>query len=138
FLSFLTSAEIASVFIDNMDSDDAADVIAELPEAKQDEVLAHIRDVEQAGDIVDLLSYDEDTAGGLMATELIAVQDDWTVSTCLDEIRKQAEEVDEIFFVYVVDASGVLKGTLPLKKILLANVKTQVKDIYDTSVISVK
>lgn len=138
FLSFLTSAEIASVFIDNMDSDDAADVIAELPEAKQDEVLAHIRDVEQAGDIVDLLSYDEDTAGGLMATELIAVQDDWTVNTCLDEIRKQAEEVDEIFFVYVVDASGVLKGTLPLKKILLANVKTQVKDIYDTSVISVK
>ncbi|PKP09143.1 MAG: magnesium transporter [Bacteroidetes bacterium HGW-Bacteroidetes-4] len=138
FLSFLTSAEIASVFIDNMDSDDAADIIAELPEAKQDEVLSHIRDVEQAGDIVDLLSYDEDTAGGLMATELIAVQDDWTVSTCLDEIRKQAEEVDEIFFVYVVNASGVLKGTLPLKKLLLANVKTLVKNIYDTSVISVK
>lgn len=138
FLSSLSSKEIATVFIDNMDSDDAADVIAELPEEKQDEVLAHIRDVEQAGDIVDLLNYDEDTAGGLMATELIAVQENWTVTTCLDEIRKQAEDVDEIFFVYVVDDSGALKGTLPLKKLLLATGKTLVKNICDSNVISVK
>ncbi len=138
FLHHLSSEEIASVFIDNMDSDDAADIIAELPEKKQDEVLSHISDVDQAGDIVDLLNYDEDTAGGLMATELISVNENWAVITCIEEIRKQAEEVDEIYFVYVVDDSNVLKGTLPLKKLLLAPEKTLIKDICNTDIISVK
>ncbi|HCC30056.1 MAG TPA: magnesium transporter, partial [Marinilabiliales bacterium] len=138
FLNQLSSHEIATVFIDNMDSDDAADIIAELPGKKQDEVLSHITDVEQAGDIVDLLSYDEDTAGGLMATELISVNENWSVTTCLDEIRKQAEDVDEIYFVYVVDDSNVLKGTLPLKKLIIAPGKTLIKNICDDNIISVK
>jgi len=138
FLEHLSSKEIASVFIDNMDSDDAADVIGELPEEKQEEVLSHVSDVEQAGDIVDLLSYDEDTAGGLMATELISVNENWTVSKCMEEIRKQAEDVDDIFFVYVVDDSDMLKGTLPLKKLLIASSDTLIKDICDTDIIMVK
>jgi len=138
FLNQLSSHEIATVFIDNMDSDDAADIIAELPGKKQGEVLSHITDVEQAGDIVDLLSYDEDTAGGLMATELISVNENWSVTTCLDEIRKQAEDVDEIYFVYVVDDSNVLKGTLPLKKLIIAPGKTLIKNICDDNIISVK
>ncbi|MFA6401835.1 MAG: magnesium transporter [Salinivirgaceae bacterium] len=138
FLQHLSSEEIASVFIDNMDSDDAADIIGELPEKKQDEVLSHISDVEQAGDIVDLLNYDEDTAGGLMATELVSVNENWAVSSCIDAIRKQAEEVDEIYFVYVVDDSNVLKGTLPLKKLILAPEKTLIKNICNTDIISVK
>lgn len=137
-LSHLTGEEIASVFIDNMDSDDAADIIAELSEKKQEEVISHISDLEQAGDIVDLLNYDEDSAGGLMATELIAVNENWTVSTCIEEIRKQAEEVDEIYFVYVIDDKEILKGTLPLKKLLLATGKTLVKNIYDSDIISIK
>lgn len=138
FLSHLSSEEIASVLIDNMDSDDAADIIGELSEEKQDEVLSHLSDAEQAGDIVDLLNYHEDTAGGLMATELIAVNENWTVSTCLEEIRKQAEDVDEIFFVYVIDDSLSLKGTLPLKNLLLATGNTLVKNICDSDIISVK
>lgn len=138
FLEFLSGEEIASTFIDNMDSDDAADIISELSEEKQEEVLSHISDVEQAGDIVDLLNYDEDTAGGLMAKELISVEENWTVNKCLDEIRIQAEEVDEIFFVYVIDEQETLKGTLPLKKLLLANGNTLIKNIYDEDVISVK
>jgi magnesium transporter len=138
FLEHLSGKEIASVFIDNMDSDDAADVIGELPEEKQEEVLSYVSDVEQAGDIVDLLSYDEDTAGGLMATELISVNENWTVSKCMEEIRKQAEEVDDIFFVYVVDDSNMLKGTLPLKKLLIASSNTLIKDICDTDIIMVK
>ncbi|MBI9068066.1 MAG: magnesium transporter [Salinivirgaceae bacterium] len=138
FLALLSGEEIASVFIDNMDSDDAADIISELSEERQEEVLSHISDIQQAGDIVDLLNYDEDTAGGLMATELISVKENWTVTRCLDEIRIQAEEVDEIFFVYVVDEKETLIGTLPLKKLLLANGNTLIKDIFDGNVISVK
>ncbi len=138
FLKHLTSQEIASVFIDHMDSDDAADVIAELSDEKKEEVLLHISDADQAGDIVDLLNYDEDTAGGLMATELIAVNENWTVTTCIDEIRKQAEDVEEVFFVYVVDNNNILRGTLPLKQLLLVAGKTLIKNISNTGVISVK
>lgn len=138
FLSHISGKEIASVFIDHMDSDDAADVIAELSEEKQEEVLSHLSDVEQAGDIVDLLNYDEDSAGGLMATELISVNENLTVNACIDEIRRQAEDVDEIFFVYVVDDQQLLKGTLPLKKLLLANGSSKIKNICKGEIISVR
>jgi len=137
FLSYLSGEEIAKD-IANMDSDDAADIIGELPDDKKDEVLLHIKDVEQAGDIVDLLSYHEDTAGGLMAKELIAVNENLSVDACLDEIRRQAEEVDEIYFVYVVDNDNMLTGTLPLKQLLLSPGATKVKDICLKDVISVK
>lgn len=138
FLENLSSQEIANKFIDKMDSDDAADIIRELPEEKQHEVLSFIKDIEQAGDIVDLLSYDEDTAGGLMAKELIAVNENLTVTACINEIRVQAEEVDEIFFVYVINDDDMLIGTLPLKKLIISGKNTKVKNICDTRVISVK
>jgi len=138
FLSILSSQEIASEFIDNMDSDDAADIIASLPESKKDEVLSHLSDVDQAGDIIDLLSYDEDSAGGLMAKELVAVNLNWNVKTCLEEIRRQAEEVHEIYFVYVVDDKEALKGTLPLKKLILAAPEDLILSIFDDDIISVK
>jgi len=138
FLKYLSGEEIARQIIDNMDTDDAADVIGELSETKQEEVLQHIEDTELAGDIVDLLSYDEDTAGGLMAKELIKVNSNWKVTTCLREMRKQAEDVDEVYYVYVVDNSNKLKGILSLKKLLLADAKSKVKDIYKSDIISVK
>jgi len=138
FLEHLSGKEIATVFIDNMESDDAADVIGELPEDRQEEVLSHISDVEQAGDIVDLLNYDEDTAGGLMATELIAVNENLTVSECLEEIRKQAEDVDDIFFVYIIEDNGTIKGILPLKKLIQSSADEIVKNICDTDIIYVK
>ena len=86
--------EIAEEFVDNLDSDDAADIISELPENKKQEVLSHIEDQEHASDIVDLLNYDEDTAGGLMAKELIQVNSNWSVMRCVKEMRKQAEDLD--------------------------------------------
>ena len=89
-LASLTSKEIAEQLIDNMDSDDAADVIAELPDEKQDEVLSHMENAEQASDIVDLLNYDENTAGGVMATELIRVHVNSSSIECVREIRAQA------------------------------------------------
>jgi magnesium transporter len=121
-----------------MESDDAADVLSELSEKKQEEVLQNIEDVEQAGDIVDLLAYDQDTAGGLMAKELIQVKEDWDIARCISEIRNQASEVNEFYYVYVVDKDDVLQGTVSLKKLIIARSSTRIKNIVDTDIISVK
>ncbi|MCU4174089.1 magnesium transporter [Carboxylicivirga sp. N1Y90] len=138
FLESLPSEVIAKRFIDNMDSDDAADVIGEMDDKRQQEILSHLDDVSTAGDIADLLNYDEDTAGGLMAKELIKVKENWNIPTCLRSMRRQAEEIDEVYYVYVVDSDGLLKGTLSLKRMLLSPVDSIVKDIYNSDVISVK
>jgi magnesium transporter len=138
FLNALPPDVIVSQFIHHMDSDDAADVIGELTEEKKQEVLQHIDDLEQAGDIVDLLGYDEDTAGGLMAKELIRVNENWGVATCIREMRKQARDLDEIYYIYVVSDENILLGILSLKSLLLASASTKVKDIYDAEVRSVR
>ena len=137
-LEDLSSQEIAEDLIENLDSDDAADIIADLPSKKKVEVLSHIEDIEHASDIVDLLSYPENTAGGLMAKELIKVNEKWAVLRCVREMRKQAEEVDKVYTIYVVDDDDVLLGTLSLKKLLLSPEKTFIKNIYNEKVFSVK
>lgn len=137
-LEDLTSRQIAEVLIENLDSDDAADIIAELPIGKKEAVLAHIEDVEHASDIVDLLSYAENTAGGLMAKELIHVNEKWSILRCVGEMRKQAEDVDKVYTIYVVDDNQILLGTLSLKKLLLSPEKNFIKNIYNEKVISVK
>ena len=137
-LEDLSSQEIAEDLIENLDSDDAADIIADLPSEKKVEVLSHIEDIEHASDIVDLLSYPENTAGGLMAKELIKVNEKWAVLRCVREMRKQAEEVDKVYTIYVVDDDDVLLGTLSLKKLLLSPEKTYIKNIYNEKVFSVK
>lgn len=138
FLKVLPDEVIASGFIDHMDSDDAADVIADLPDKRQGEVLQKIKDIEQAGDIVDLLSYDEDTAGGLMGKEIVAVNINDDVEEAISEIRKQVEEIDDIYYVYVIDDDDVLKGTISLAKLLLSSKGSKIKDIYNGDVIYVK
>jgi magnesium transporter len=138
FLSVLTGEEIATQFIREMDSDDAADVIGEFSEQRQEEILQYIEDVEQASEIVDLLSYNEDTAGGLMAKELIKVNINWNIPTCIREMRKQAADVDEVYYVYVVDDDDVLRGLLSLKRLLLVSPKASIKRIYKDDIISVK
>jgi len=134
FLRVLPSELIASKFIEYMDSDDAADIVADLDEEMKKEVLSEIEDSERAGDIVDLLEYEEDTAGGIMAVELVSVNENWTVATCLKEISKQAEEVDEIYYIYVVDDRQRLKGVLSLKKIILTSTNTKISNIYEADV----
>ncbi len=138
FLEVLPGDIIAKQFIDKLDSDDAADVLGELSEEKREEVLSYVENLEQAGDIVDLLSYDEHSAGGLMAKELIKVNENWNITTCLKEMRKQAADVDDVYYVYVVDDDNKLKGTLSLKKLLLTPSTAKIKDIINTDVISVK
>lgn len=138
FLKAIPGKIIAKQFIDKMDSDDAADVIGVLDEEKQEEILSHIEDIEQAGDIVDLLAYDEDSAGGLMAKELIKVNENWTLTTCLREMRKQVDKVDEVYYVYVINDDEKLRGTVSLKKMLLSDNRRRIKEIANTEIISVK
>jgi len=137
FIKVLPIEVIAKKFIDHMDSDDAADLIGGLPDEKQEEILSQIEDVETAGDIVDLLHYDEDTAGGLMAKELVIVNENWTVLTCLRELSRQAEDIDEIYYVYVVDDDNKLIGTLSLKKMILSPTSAKIINIYEPDVMSV-
>jgi len=137
-LADLTAKEIAEEVIDNLETDDAADVIGELSEEKQEEVLSHIEDQEHASDIVDLLAYAEDTAGGLMAKELIKVNENWNTLQCLREMRKQAEHVKQVHTIYVVDNNDVLLGSMSLRRLLLTETNTPIKEILKTEIISVK
>lgn len=138
FLKEISSEDIAEKIIENLNTDDAADLIGELSEEKQDEVISHIEDLEHASDIIDLLLYDEDTAGGLMAKELVKVKIEWDVATCIKEIRVQSEYVENMYTVYVVDDNDILQGRISLKKLLLAPDNKKVKDIYNDEVVLIK
>lgn len=137
-LTRLSNREIAEKVLENLDSDDATDIIQDLPEERQREILQEIDDTEHAGDIAELLEYDENTAGGLMAKELVKVPLSASLIQCVREIRRQAEDTDDIYAVYVVDDKGILKGILPLKKLLLAPTNARLADIIETDVVSVK
>lgn len=125
-------------FIDLLDTDDAVDLIQELDKEDREEVIQHIDDVEQAGDIVDLLQYDEDTAGGLMGTEMVVVNENWSMPECLREMRRQAEELDNLYYVYVTDDSDRLKGIFPLKKMITHPSVSKIKHVMETDPVSVK
>ncbi|MCM1318581.1 MAG: magnesium transporter [Bacteroides sp.] len=136
-LSAMPAEEIAKQ-IDHLDTDDAVDLIQQLDEEDRDEILAHIDDMEQAGDIIDLLKYDEDTAGGLMGTEMIVVNENWSMPECIKQMRLQAEEMDEIYYVYVVDNEQRLRGVLPLKKLITDPSVSKIKHVMETDPASVK
>ncbi|MEQ8623389.1 MAG: magnesium transporter [Vicingaceae bacterium] len=138
FLSNINAVEIAEKFIDHMDSDDAADIMAELPDRKKDDVISSIKDADQASDIVDLLNYPEDSAGGLMAKELIKVNIEWSILKCVKEMRKQAENIENVYTIYVIDDRETLVGTLSLKRLLLAKEGSKVKDLYFEDILAVK
>ncbi len=137
FLDILPSETIAKRFVDYMDSDDAVDIIRDMDEEKQEEVISHIEDIEQAGDIVDLLKYDEDTAGGLMGTEMVIVNENWSMPECLREMRIQAEDMDEIYYVYVVDDDERLRGVFPLKRMITSPSVSKVKHVMKKDPVSV-
>lgn len=136
-LEDLPSEIIAKRFIDYMETDDAVDMIRDLDEEKQEEVLSHIEDIEQAGDIVDLLKYDKDTAGGIMQTEMVTVNENWSMPECLREMRQQAEHMDEIYYVYVIDDDQRLQGVFPLKKMITSPSVSKVKYVMQKEPICV-
>ena len=129
FLASLSSKEIADQ-LENLDSDDAADILGELSDAKIQEVISQMEDDEAAEDIVDLLNYDEDTAGGLMQKEFIQARVDWPVNRCLVELRRQAEDVEKVYTIYVVDKLNKLVGVLSLKRLLFASPKSLISDLF--------
>ena len=128
-LEQLSAKEIAKEVLE-LDTDDATDIILELPAERQEKVMSQIADDEHVSDIRDLLKYDENTAGGLMAKELVKVNEDLSVLKCLNEMRAQAENVTRVHSIYVVDKNNKLKGRLSLKDLITANSKAKVKDIY--------
>ena len=128
-LKNLSNEEIAGELLE-LDTDDAADIIAELPEERVQEVISNIEDKDHAKDIVELLRYDENSAGGLMAKELVRVNENWNVLTCVKEMRAQAENVTRVHSIYVVDDDDKLKGRLSLKDLLTTSTKTQVSEVY--------
>ncbi|MGM0931960.1 MAG: magnesium transporter [Bacteroidota bacterium] len=128
-LDTLTPKEIADE-LEEMDTDDAADIISELSLERQQNVIAEMADEEHADNIVELLRYDEDSAGGLMAKELVKVNENWSVTGCMTEMRQQAENVTRVHSIYVVDDKNKLKGRLSLKDLLTAPSRANISDIY--------
>ena len=125
--------------LENLDSDDAADILGDLPDEKIQEVISQMDDDGAAEDIVDLLNYDEDTAGGLMQKEFFQAQLDWPVNRALVELRKQAEDVEKVYNIFVVNESNQLVGVLSLKRLLFSSSKTTIKDLFQSkNIISVK
>ncbi len=137
FLSGFDTGRI-NAFLSHLESDDVVDIINEMPVKRREEILAGIENEERAQYIIDLMRYEEDCAGGLMAKELIKANLNWNVVQCIEEIRRQAENVDTIYSVYVVDSKDKLLGRVSLKKIIIAEDKTLVKDIYETDMIAVE
>ncbi|RDC63014.1 magnesium transporter [Adhaeribacter pallidiroseus] len=137
FLKNFTSEEIAR-YVNLMESDDAVDVLNEQKVQVREEVISLLDNEEKAADIIDLLHYEEDSAGGLMAKELIKVNINWRVGQCIDEIRRQAETVEQVYGVYVVDDKDKLLGRLGLKTLILASDHTPIDQLFDPDVIRIE
>ena len=129
FLGNFSIAEIAEQ-IDQLDSDDGADILGSLSEDEKDEALSHMQDKELASEIIDLLKYKEDSAGGLMQSEYIQARSNWTVKRCVIELRRQAEDVERVYTIYVVDDNDTLLGILSLKRLLFAQPNALISDLY--------
>ncbi|MDC1455939.1 magnesium transporter [Flavobacteriaceae bacterium] len=135
-LKALSVKEIADE-IEELDSDDAADILGELSDQRKEEVISEISDNNLADDLKELLSYKEDSAGGLMAKELVQANENWSITKCLKEIKKQGENVTRVHSIYVVDDKQKLIGRLSLKDLIISPAKNLIKDIYIPKVDSV-
>ena len=133
----LSTKKIAKNLIENLESDDAVDLIQDMSDPMQKEVLSQIKNQKYVDSIEDLLSYPENSAGALMGKELIKVNKKWSVIRCLGEMRRQAENIDEVYTIYVVDKFEKLLGTVSLKKLLITPEKTFIEKIYNKNIISV-
>ena len=136
-LSRLSAKEIAEE-LDELETNDAADIIGELSQDLKAEVISELQDVEHAKDIVELLRYDEETAGGIMHKELVKVNENWNVLTCVKEMRIQAENISRVHSIYVVDDEDRLKGRLSLKDLLTTSSRTPISDVYIRKLNSVR
>ena len=137
FIKTFEPEEVAE-FVDCMDSDDAADLLNEVPVKFGEKVIGALENEEKASYILELMRYEEDCAGALMAKELIKANVNWTVVQTIEEIRRQKEDVEKIYSVYVVDNKNTLLGRVSLKKIILADDKTRIADLYESELMRVE
>ena len=136
FLKIFSAEELAK-FLELIDSDDGADILSELSEDFRNKVISEIDDEEKSKNLKELLKYDDYVAGGLMAIELVKCNINWKINQCIELIKKQAENVSNIYSVYVTDNKGKLLGKVSLKEIILAKDNSRIKDVYDDYIISV-
>jgi magnesium transporter len=137
FLRSFEPEEITQI-VNHLDSDDAVDILNELSVKDREEVIAGLDNSEKEAHILDLLRYEDDVAGGLMAKELVKANVNWTVVQCIEEIRRQAENIQKLYSVYVVDDQDRLLGKVSLRRLILAGDNQHISDIYDTDIISVQ
>lgn len=137
FLKNFTSEEVAR-YVNLMDSDDAVDILNEQKLQSREEIISLLDNEEKAADIIDLLHYEEDSAGGLMGKELIKVNLNWKVRQCIEEIRRQAENVEQVYGIYVVDDRDILVGRIAMKTLILSNDNVPIAELYDDDVISIE
>ncbi len=137
-LEAYSATEIAENFVENLETDDAADLIQELSEERKEEVISHLDDIDQASQIVDLLNYEEGTAGAIMGKEMVRVFDHMSVTDSILELRKQAEDIENVYTVYVTDEKNRLKGRLALKKMMVAPTNAKISDVYVSDIHWVK
>ena len=137
FVNEISSEELAK-YLDHLDSDDGADILYQIPLKRREEVIRFIQNEEKASHLLDLLRYPEDVAGGLMAKEMIKANVNWSIRQCIEEIRKQAENVQKIYSVYVIDDYGKLLGRVSLKRIILAEDNSKIAEIFDEDLVSVE
>lgn len=131
FIASLSSKEIADQ-LENLDSDDAADILGELSKDQIQQVIAQMEDDDAAEDIVDLLNYDDDSAGGLMQKEFFQAHVEWTVRRAIMELRKQAEDVEKVYNIFVVNEAEQLVGVLSLKRLIFADTRTTIEELYQS------
>jgi len=136
FLKTYEPAELTRI-VNTLHSDDVADILNEQPVKTREEVLSGL-DAELRTQVTELLRYEENVAGGLMAKELIKVRDHWTVVQCIDEVRKQAENVDKFYAVYVVDDNDFLVGRVSLKDLVLSDARKLVSDLCEKDIVTVE
>ncbi|HET9036957.1 MAG TPA: CBS domain-containing protein, partial [Myxococcaceae bacterium] len=117
--------DLAAEIVEELDDDDAADILGELDHNTQEQILSAVED---RSEVDRLLRYEEDTAGGLMTTHLVTVPDAATAGQALEEIRRQAEEADEFYQVFVTDSGNHLVGTLPFKDLVISRPERPVRD----------
>ena len=137
FLKTFQSEEIAQ-YVNLMESDDAVDILNEQKVQTREEIISFLDNEEKAADIIDLLHYEEDSAGGLMAKEFIQVNVNWQVRQCIEEIRRQAENVEKIYTIYVVDDKDRLVGRIGMKTLILSNDDTPISELIDKEIISIE
>lgn len=128
------SPAVLTDLIDTLDTDDAADVLADLSDEVALQVLPKLEDTE---DLTELLEYGPETAGGIMAREYVAIPPDWTLGEATEEVRRSADDVDEVYTAYVIDENETLLGVLSLKQLLLSPASVRVRDIMETDFITV-